>query len=89
MWYGTAGKARLDGNEVLKLFFLSLFSVLSFPLSLFSSHEHEVIRVSYCDQSMSVFHRRRASSSRQQFPINDNSSYTTEPILTRLYMYVS
>ena len=62
MCYGTAGKARLDGKEVLKLFFLSLFSVISFLLSLFSSHEHEVIKVSYCNQSMSVFHRRRASS---------------------------
>ena len=49
-------------------------------LVFFSSPEHEVLMVSYCDQSLSVV--RPPSSVRcQLFPLNDFSSKTARRIL--------
>ena len=41
---------------------------------LFSSPEHEVLMVSYCDQSMSVVRRASCVVRRQQFVLKANSS---------------
>ena len=38
----------------------------SWPYSIFSSPEHEVLMVSYCGQSLSVVHRRSSVVRRQQ-----------------------
>ena len=43
-------------------------------LYVFSSHEHEVLMVSYCDQSMSVVRRPSCVVRRQQFVLKANSS---------------
>ena len=40
----------------------------------FSSPEHEVLMVSYCDQSMSVVRRASSVVRRQQFVLKANSS---------------
>ena len=44
-------------------------------LSLLAHHEHKVLMVSYCGQSMSIV--RRAAST---IALKDYSSYTPEPI---------
>ena len=41
---------------------------------IFSSSEHEVLMVSYCDQSMSVVRRASCVVRRQQFVLKANSS---------------
>ena len=48
-----------------------LFYVYSF---IFSSPEHEVLMVSYCDQSLSVVRRASSVVRRQQFALKANSS---------------
>ena len=45
-----------------------------------SSPEHEVLMVSYCDQSMSVVRRPSCVVRRQQFVLKANSSYTLGPM---------
>ena len=47
---------------------------LNFAIKVFSSPEHEVLMVSYCDQSMSVVRHASSVVRRQQFPLNDYSS---------------
>ena len=47
----------------------------------FGSHEHEMLKVSYWDQSLSVVRR-------QQFPLKHNSSCNTGPVLTKLHKHV-
>jgi len=61
-------------------------------LRVFSSPEHKVLMVSYCDQALSVVRRRpscvvRRPSSvvRKLFYLNIFSSETTHWILTKLY----
>ena len=59
---------------------------LEYCIILFSSHNHEVLKVSYMDQSISV--ERRAlfiAVCRQQFHLSDSSYFTTGPILTKLH----
>ena len=48
----------------------------------FSSPEHEVLMVSYCDQSMSVVRR-------QQFVLKANSSWTLRPVWFKLHRNVA
>ena len=45
-----------------------------FVFLFFSSPEHEVLMVSYCDQSMSVVRRASCVVRRQQFVLKANSS---------------
>ena len=52
--------------------------------SIFSSPEHKVLKVSYCDRSLSVV-RSAFGFRRQLFPSNDISSLTTWPILIKLH----
>jgi len=51
----------------------------------FSSPEHKVLRVSYCDRSLSVVRRRPASVVRKLFYLNIFSSETAHWILTKLH----
>ena len=44
------------------------------PLLIFSSPEHEVLMVSYCDRSMSIMGHVSFVVRHQQFPLNDYSS---------------
>ena len=46
----------------------------SLMLKFFSSPEHEVLMVSYCDQSLSVVRRASCVIRRQQFVLKANSS---------------
>ena len=48
--------------------------MLKFDVGVFSSPEHEVLMVSYCDQSMSVVRRPSCVVRRQQFVLKANSS---------------
>ena len=52
-------------------------------MDIVSSHEHEVVKVSYWYQSMSVVVVRR-----QQFALTDKSSYTTWPTITKFHWNV-
>ena len=45
-----------------------------------SSPEHEVLKVSYCDQSMSVVHHALCVVRHQQFDLKAYFSYTPGPI---------
>ena len=67
-------------KRVFQTFLLS--TVLSNRCSLVSSPEHEVLKVSYCDRSMSIVRC-------QQFALNDYSFYTPRPISVKLCRNVS
>ena len=47
---------------------------MKIAMLLFSSPEHEVLMVSYCDQSMSVVRRPSSVIRRQQFALKANFS---------------
>jgi len=51
----------------------------------FSSPEHKVLRVSYCDRPLSVVRRRASCVVRKLFYLNIFSSETTHWILTKLH----
>ena len=53
--------------------------------TVFSSPEHKVLRVSYCDRPLSVVRRRPSSVVRKLFYLNIFSSETTHWILTKLH----
>ena len=54
-------------------------------LHIICSHEHEVLKVSYCDRSVSVVHRRASSIARhQQFALKSYSSYTPGSLDSKL-----
>ena len=52
---------------------------------LFSSPEHKVLMVSYCDRALSVVVRRPSCFVRKLFYLNIFSSETTHWILTKLH----
>ena len=52
----------------------------SYPYFLISSLEHEVLKVSYFDRSISIVHIALSFVWRQQFASKDYSSFTSEPI---------
>ena len=58
-------------------------------LVIFSSPEHEVLMVSYCDQSMSVVRRASCVVRRQQFVLKANSSWTLGPLSFKLHKNVA
>ena len=62
-------------------------SVLHFDkvMPLFSSPEHKVLRVSYCDRPLSVVRRRPSCVVRKLFYLNIFSSVTIHWILTKLH----
>ena len=49
-------------------------SITLIPFDIISSPEHEVLMVSYCDQSLSVVRRASCVVRRQQFVLKANSS---------------
>ena len=51
---------------------------------IFSSTEHEELKVSYCDRSMSVVPRASSVVRCQQFALKAYSSYTPGPIDSKL-----
>ena len=53
---------------------VSVDCITSSLVSIFSSPEHEVLMVSYCDQSLSVVRRASSVVRRQQFVLKANSS---------------
>ena len=53
--------------------------------SFFSSPEHKVLMVSYCDRALSVVVRRPSCVVRKLFYLNIFSSATTHWILTKLH----
>ena len=71
-------------NEIAANFFYFRMHIWLFN----SSPEREVLKVSYCDRSMSVIRRAcsRASSvvRRQQFALKAYSSYTPRPFDSKL-----
>ena len=50
----------------------------------FSSPEHFVLKVSYCDQSVPVVRRASCGLGHQQFALKAYSSYTPRPINSKL-----
>ena len=54
--------------------YLSMKTAKFLDTCIFSSPEHEVLMVSYCDQSMSVVRRASCVVRRQQFVLKANSS---------------
>jgi len=59
--------------------------VFLFLIVLFSSPEHKVLRVSYCDRPLSVVVRRPSCVIRKLFYLNIFSSETTHWILSTLH----
>ena len=57
--------------------------------SFISSDEHKVLKVCYCDQSVSPVRRQVSIVQRQQFDLNDNSSYTLVPIFVKSHRNVA
>ena len=57
-----SGRAATQSTGLLDCLFVYFFIFYdSFSLSIFSSPEHKVLRVSYCDWPLSVVHRRPSS----------------------------
>jgi len=85
---GNAPRESLGVFVLVYLVFSFLFMytcVLLRSVSLFSSPEHKVLRVSYCDRPLSVVRRRPSSVVRKLFYLNIFSSETTHWILTKLH----
>ena len=77
---------KIDLEALMMYLFSTIIPILqldSYKLShwFIGSHEHFMLKVSYWDQSMSAI-------SRQQFALNDNFSYITGSILTKLHRNV-
>ena len=59
--------------------------IKTFEKSFFSSPDHNVLRVSYCDRSLSVVVQRAVSVVRKRFYLNIFFSETAHWILTKLH----
>ena len=68
--FSSKDKSKKKNNSVVCCNFPWLFS----GQIVVSSPEHEVLMVSYCDQSMSVVRRPSCVVRRQQFVLKANSS---------------
>ena len=71
--------------EPIEISFIIYDLLKNIKLLIFSSPEHKVLRVSYCDRSLSVVRRRASCVVRKLFYLNSFSSETAHWILTKLH----